>query len=189
MKSLLVSIAALCSCPQAEVKVVSRGSQAPAQAVASIDGILDALYGAVSFGPGEEGDWELVRSLFIDGAVFVQPAPAGGKRTVWNTEEFIQDFKDFIATSRAKDEGFNERITHRRTDVFGTIAHAYVVFEGRYGPTVEAKSRGLDSIQLVQDGGRWWVVSITTEFERPQRPLPGRFLVGGAVVDGVEDGQ
>lgn len=35
---------------------------------------------------------------------------------------------------------------------------------------------GMDSIPLAWLADRWWVVSITTEFEQPAKPLPERFL-------------
>lgn len=149
--------------------------QDPPEEVRTIDGVLDTLYRSVSFGPGEEGDWKLLRSLLIEDAVFVQP-PRGDVPRIWDTDEFVQDFKDFIASSPAKERGFHERIVARRTDTFGTIAHSYVVFESRFEEEGEPVGRGLDSIQLVKHEGRWWVVSITTAFETPNQPLPKRFL-------------
>lgn len=160
-----------------------QGTPAPAQDQAesgpfvTVDGTLDALYAAVSFGPGEEVDWERVREILMEGAIFVQPARPGEVRKVMDVEGFFADWREFIASTQVKTTGFNERIAQRTTDTFGDVAHSYVVFEARLDPASERPvARGLDSVQLVRSEGRWWVASITTEFERPQRPLPGRFL-------------
>jgi len=75
--------------------------------------------------------------------------------------------------------GLHERILNARVDVFGGVAHAFVAFEGFVPGTGEFRSRGLDSIQLLRDRGRWRVVSFTTQYASDASPLPARFLVGG----------
>ena len=34
---------------------------------------------------------------------------------------------------------------------------------------------GINSIQLFNDGTRWWVVSVLWDNERPNKPLPAEF--------------
>ena len=151
-----------------------------AEAFATIDGTIDALYESVSFGPGEECNWDRLRLILLPEAIFIQPAARGEKRKVIDIESFFADFREFIATSPAKDLGFHESIAARRTDRFGDVAHSYVIFEPRFDPkSEEALGRGLDSVQLIRIDGRWWVVSITTEFERGENVLPARFLNSG----------
>jgi len=36
--------------------------------------------------------------------------------------------------------------------------------------------RGINSIQLMHDGRRWWVVSIFWEPESPPTPIPEKYL-------------
>jgi hypothetical protein len=33
-------------------------------------------------------------------------------------------------------------------------------------------ARGINSVQLVHDGSRWWIHSITWDYEREDNPLP-----------------
>lgn len=172
---LAAGLLALCACtatPDTDPIVANSFND---ERTASVDAILDALYESFSFGPGEE-DWTLLRSLCIEDAVFLQPLGSSPRHEVIGIDPFIRDFEDFIAASDAKTLGFHEEITHRRIDLFGNVAHAWVVFEGRFAKDGPIRSRGLDSIQLVRHQGRWWVVSFTTHFESPGDPMPGRFL-------------
>lgn len=66
-----------------------------------------------------------------------------------------------------------------RIDLFGVIAHAWVAFEGHAPGESAARTRGLDSIQLVLDRDRWRVASFTTQYETAGRKLPRRFLAEG----------
>jgi hypothetical protein len=37
-------------------------------------------------------------------------------------------------------------------------------------------ARGINSIQLFNDGARWWVVGLLWDTERPDKPIPPEFL-------------
>lgn len=36
--------------------------------------------------------------------------------------------------------------------------------------------RGINSFQLMNDGKRWWVVTIFWEAETPENPIPEKYL-------------
>ncbi len=157
--------------------VEALGGEAPDYS--TIDGTLETLYAAVSFGPGGECDWDRLREIFFPGAIFIQPPKRGEKRKVIDLEGFFADWHEFFANSTVRETGFVEKLAHRTTDHFGDIAHAYVVFEVRVDPdSPRPLARGMDSIQLVRVDDRWWVNSIITEFERPGRAMPERFVGG-----------
>jgi hypothetical protein len=40
-------------------------------------------------------------------------------------------------------------------------------------------TRGINSIQPMNDGGRWWIVSVFWDAERPDNPLPAEYLRPG----------
>ncbi len=40
----------------------------------------------------------------------------------------------------------------------------------------EASIRGINSIQLFNDGERWWISCIMWEDERPDNPIPDEYL-------------
>ena len=41
-----------------------------------------------------------------------------------------------------------------------------------------ADARGINSIQLVHDGARWWIVSWVYDRERPGNEIPVQYLPG-----------
>lgn len=131
----------------------------------AIEAMLEELYAAFCFTPGGRLDWERLRSLFADGAVFVAPFAEGASPVASGAEAFIRDFKSFIESSPLKDTGFTERILHSRVEVAGTIGHAWVTFEGYRPGEKQALTRGIDSIQLVLDHGNWKLLSFTTQYE------------------------
>jgi hypothetical protein len=44
------------------------------------------------------------------------------------------------------------------------------------GRTDAHPARGINSIQLFNDGARWWVVGLLWDTERPDKPIPPEFL-------------
>lgn len=146
---------------------------AKAEDVGSIDAIIAALYAVISGPAGQARDWDRMRSLFIPGGRLMPT----GVRADGSVVTRIMEVNDYIATSGPMLErvGFNEREIARRVERFGHIAHVFSTYEGRMEtePTV---IRGINSIQLLNDGTRWWVVSVYWEAERPDNPLPEQYL-------------
>lgn len=147
----------------------------PVIEIAAIDGTLEELYRSFCFDAGGQPDWDGMRSLFADGASFVAPVREGDTPRAVGADEFLRDFRAWIAGSEIGGTGRHERIVRTRIDLFGEIAHAYVTFEGRVPASGKVVTRGLDSIQLVKDRERWLVASFSTQYESEDAPLPARF--------------
>ena len=133
--------------------------------VESIDGIVRAVYETIS-GPAGTRDWERERSLLAAGAR-LHPTRAkedgnGGIMDVFDVEEYIASRTPFFAVN-----DFHEVEVARRVDRFGNIAQVWSQYEGRRTPDGEPFVRGVNSIQLFNDGDRWWIVSILWDNERP----------------------
>ncbi|HMI85967.1 MAG TPA: hypothetical protein VK550_17840 [Polyangiaceae bacterium] len=142
--------------------------------VRSIDAVLAALYGSVSGPPGPR-DWDRVRSIFAPGA-WVAPVEhrASGKAVaqVMNLEAFIER-----SARSVSHEGFYEKEIARRADAFGSIVHVFSTYEARHSPDEpRAFRRGINSIQLLNDGDRYWVVSVYWDTERDGAPIPEPYL-------------
>ena len=138
--------------------------------VASIDGIVRALYEVISGPAGAPRDWDRERKLFYPGAKLAptRPAPDGG-----GAVDFF-DVEGYIASRSPmfeKDSFFETEIS-RREFVFGNIAHVLSAYELARAPGGKPFVRGVNSIQLFRDGRRWWVLSIAWDNERPGHPLP-----------------
>jgi hypothetical protein len=137
---------------------------------------IDELYRAFCFAPRGEPDWRAMSELFVDGAVFVAPFEPGAAPRAADEREFFDDFRRFVASDSVREGGLHERILTARIDLYGVVAHAYVSFEGFEPLTGRARTRGLDSLQLLLDRGRWRVVSFTTQYASTAAPLPERFV-------------
>ena len=61
----------------------------------------------------------------------------------------------------------------RHGDGFGHIAHVWSMYEASRTPGGEVILRGVNSIQLHNDGDRWWVVSMVWDNEPTEVLLPG----------------
>lgn len=161
----------------------SPGAAAPetpaanADDVRSVDAILTALYEVISGPAGEARDWDRFRSLFREGARLVpaQTAPDGTVRIrVLSPEDYIQ-----LAGPNLEASGFFEREIGRTEERFGNIVHAFSAYDSRRSADdPEPFARGINSIQLVHDGERWWVVTILWDAERPDNPIPDELLEG-----------
>ena len=154
--------------------LVAVPAAAPAD-VASIDAIIAALYDVISGPAGQPRNWTRMRSLFIPGGRLMPTRQQQGA-----TVMRILEVNDYIALSGPQLEriGFRERETARRVEQFGHIAHVFSTYEGR-SATDSTVMRGINSIQLMNDGTRWWVVSLFWEAERPDNPLPAKYLRSG----------
>jgi hypothetical protein len=144
--------------------------------VGSVDAILSAVYDVISGPAGKKRDWDRMRSLFIPGARLIPtgPRPGGayGSR-VLAVEDYVSRGDAIFAK-----EGFFEKEVARRTESFGQIAHVFSTYEARHA-TDDAKPfiRGINSFQLMNDGKRWWIVTIFWQAEDEKSPLPEKYLI------------
>lgn len=147
--------------------------------VSSLDNILRAVYESISGPAGQKRDEARFRSLFIKGARLIPTFPrkegGGAAARVFEVEEFIK-----VVNQNTAKMGFYEKEISREVQSYGNIAHVFSTYEGRHEQT-DAKPfvRGINSIQLLKDGGRWWVVTIYWDSERPDNPLPPQYLPKG----------
>ena len=141
--------------------------------VESIDAIMAALYGVIS-GPAGERDWDRFRSLFLPearmGAVRKKPDGLFSAST-FTAEGYVQR-----AGSYFKEHAFFESELSRKTEQFGQEAHVFSTYESRNAVGEKPFARGINSLQLFNDGKRWYVVSIFWDEERPDNQLPPKYL-------------
>lgn len=165
--------------PSPMPKVLTTEKPAPPAAnpadVASVDAIIAAVYDVISGPAGKKRDWDRMRSLFVPGARLIPTGPrqAGGYGSrVLTVDEYIERSSGFF-----EKEGFFEREAARRTEQFGQIVHAFSTYESRHAPD-DAKpfQRGVNSMQLMNDGKRWWMVTIFWQGEDDKTPLPEKYL-------------
>lgn len=143
--------------------------------VASIHAIIGALYDVISGPAGQKRDWDRFRGLFAPNARLI---PTG--RRPDGTQTMRTMTPDEYATQSGPNlerNGFFEREIGRRTEQFGGIAHVFSAYDSKRLATDSVPfARGINSIQLMNDGKRWWVVTVFWDGERPANPLPSKYL-------------
>ena len=143
--------------------------------VATVDAIVHALYDVISGPAGKKRNWDRLRTLFVPDARMM---PTGRKqsgeavRRVYSVEEYISGSGEFLEKN-----GFFEIEIGRRTEQFGNIVHVFSTYESRNKLADEKPfMRGINSIQLWNDGKRWWLISVLWENESEDNPIPGRYI-------------
>jgi hypothetical protein len=147
---------------------------------ASIDSILAALYQSVSHGSDAEPDWNRMRGIVLPVGMFIPPKKANEDIfTVLDVDAFQERVRKGAAAMKAKGEStaFNEREVSRHADCFGNVCQVFSTYEGRRAASDETPFvRGINSIQLVKDGKRWWIASVVWDTERSDNPIPADYL-------------
>ena len=146
--------------------------------VESIDAIIAATYDVISGPAGKQRDWDRERSLFYPGARLMPTATVAGRNDVQLAPQIL-DVEGYIARVEPLFEksGFYETEIARRVESFGSIAHIWSTYESRHEPSdSEPFMRGINSIQLFNDGKRWWILSIYWQHETAEHPIPKKYL-------------
>lgn len=151
-------------------------SPAPRPAdVASMDAILFALYDVISGPAGQARDWDRFRSLFIPGARLIPTGASAGqpaRARVLSPDEYVT-----ASGAALEKSGFFEREIGRTVQTFGRITQVFSAYDSKRLPSDAAPfQRGINSIQLLNDGTRWWVVTVYWDAERPDNPIPAQYL-------------
>ena len=147
---------------------------ARAEDVASEDAIIAALYGAISGPAGQKRDWVRFRSLFIPDARLIV---ARARRPDGPVAPVVMTVEQYITrSSAALENGFFEREISRVSETFGGVTHRFSTYESRTrAEDPQPFTRGINSIQLLNDGHRWWVVTVFWDSERPDNPIPAKY--------------
>ena len=170
MKSLLtVLLIILCSSPSFSQSEYDKD-------VESIDSIIEALYASISGEKGEERDWDRFRNLFIPEAKLI---PTGVNNqgvagySAWGVEEYIPRVKPFFL-----ENGFIETEVTKEVQRFRNVVHVFSTYQSKNTKEGEIIARGINSIQLYDDGNRWWVVSVFWVSENEENPIPAKYDQG-----------
>jgi hypothetical protein len=145
----------------------SRVPAAKPDDVNSLDSILKAIYDVIS-GPAGDRDWNRFRSLFVPEARLTSATRKdGGPVRLFDVEGYARGAGGYFKT-----HAFYESAIANRMQKFGNIAQVFSSYASRTAPNERPFARGVNSIQLFNDGSRWWVLSILWDEESPANPLP-----------------
>ena len=151
---------------------VLANAQAKPEDVNSIDAIIEALYDVISGSTKEARDWDRFYSLFDDDArlIFGSNETASGFQT-----RTPQGYREMAEETFTRNNFYESEIS-RDTEVYGNIAHVFSTYAGTRNPGDEPFLRGINSIQLANKDGRWFIETIFWQAESDDFPLPGKYL-------------
>ena len=143
--------------------------------VQSLDSTISSLYAVISGEKGQERNWELMQYLFHSDAKLI---PSGkNKEGIYKvrymtTLEYIESSGSWLV-----ENGFFEKEIHRSVHTFGNITQVFSTYESFHSEADKAPfMRGINSIQLLNDGERWWIINIYWTQESEENPIPEKHL-------------
>ena len=143
--------------------------------VKTLDSTLETLYSVISGEKGEKRDWDLFRYLFNENAKLIP----SGKNTEGKVSARFMTPDDYVTSSGPwlEENGFFEKEISREVDTFGNITQIFSTYES-YRSEADEKpfTRGINSIQLLNDGNRWWIINIYWTGETEENPIPKEYL-------------
>jgi hypothetical protein len=143
--------------------------------VESLDSIIHALYDVISGEKGVARDWGRFTYLFYESGRLMSVGQNKEGKIVTQSmtpEDYIKRADPFLVGN-----GFFEREIGRRTEQFGYIAHVFSTYDSRHSKSEkEPFARGINSIQLLYDENRWWIISIYWNGESEANQLPRKYL-------------
>ena len=143
--------------------------------VATLDAIVEAFYDVISRPEGRPVDWARDSTLYLADLRFkIVDRTAAGPRVR------IVDHATYAEATSDQSEGFFEREIHRVTQRFGPIAQVFSTYEWRLSENGPVGGRGINALELVFVGDRWWIGSATWTAEGPDDPIPPAYLPPGS---------
>ena len=171
-KSFLTSILVLFSL---NLLIAQQSYTDYSEKVQTLDSTLETLYGVISGEKGEARNWELFKFLFKPEAKLI---PSGkNKEGIVDLRYLTPD--NYIKTSGnwLVENGFFEKEINRTVNSFGNITQVFSTYESYRSATDKTPfARGINSIQLLNDGTRWWIVNIYWMQETDKNPIPKEYL-------------
>ncbi|MCF8273199.1 MAG: hypothetical protein K9I95_05140 [Flavobacteriaceae bacterium] len=143
--------------------------------VKTLDSTIKTLYNVISGEKGVERNWELFKYLFKPGAKLIpsgKDAEGVFKVRYMSPDDYIKSSGDWLI-----ENGFFEKEIHRTVDTFGNITQVFSTYHS-FKSEADDKPfmRGINSIQLLNDGTRWWIINIYWTQETNENPIPKKYL-------------
>ncbi len=142
--------------------------------VISEDAIINALYDVISGPHTQNRNWDRFRNLFTKDArmMMVVIHKDSGKlvRTI-TPEQYIER-----NGKRLQEIGFIEKELNRITETYGAVTHAFSTYASDFTVNGTAmKAKGINSIQLFNDGKRFYIVSVYWDGDN-KLTIPPKYL-------------
>lgn len=123
--------------------------------VKTIEGTVGETYKIITGERGSTRNWEAFRQLFTPDAqmsVLVHDTAGRGQVRTFTLEAFVRNGMKYYES-----DGFIERPIKTIIHEYNGIAN---VFQSYYAKEAEREEEGVNSLQLIFDGERWWITSV-----------------------------
>jgi len=129
-----------------------------------VDSLMSVFYQVISFEDGDAPDWERMAALFSAHARITRITPQG--IDYLDLSSFRLMAEELIEVGAFT--SFFECEVARRLDRFGDVLHIASAYETRVSPTaLDYVERGINSLQLVREGGKWKILSLCWDTNAP----------------------
>ena len=140
----------------------------------TVDSTIEALYDVISGPAGVERDWDRFNNLFHPSANLIPIVVTPD--SVFSRTMSYTDYAQ-IAGPWLVQNGFFEKELSRTQEKYGHIVHMFSTY-GSYKTSEDKEpyDRGINSIQLMTNGERWFVVNIMWDAESMGSKIPEKYL-------------
>jgi hypothetical protein len=129
--------------------------------------LIAAMYDVVSGPAAKARDWQRMYSLFFPGAVLIRTARGKSgelEATVLSPGEYVTRAGKFFET-----HAFYERETSRKSHSWENLEQVFSMYESSQDPAyAKPFASGVNSIELFNDGKRWWITAIMWQEKESQ---------------------
>jgi len=138
--------------------------------VQTIDALMKASYEVVSGEKGAKRQWERDNYLHHQKAVYSYFDGELNKQSTMTLQQFHKETDEMVFGT-----AFYESEVNREVRVFGNIAHVWSTYETRFQKNGKVERRGINSIQLIFENNRWYIISWTFCGETDENKIPKTF--------------
>lgn len=155
--------------------VTKKGFVVDSSSVLSLNKTIKTLYNTISAEKTKDRNWKQFKFLFKPKAKLI---PSGeNEQGIYKSRYLTPDQYIKNSSKWLKTNGFIEKEIHRKVNIFGNIAHVFSTYECFHTKTEKKPfMRGINSIQLLNDGKRWWIISLFWSQETRKNPIPKAYL-------------
>lgn len=122
----------------------------------TLDAVIAEMYDSICFEKGQRPDWQRQTRIFAPNARLVRITDDGIFE--FDLQSYRENLERMIASGELT--SFWEGELWREVRQFGEMAHVLSAYETRRSRDGEVLNRGVNSVQLFQRDGRWWVSAL-----------------------------
>lgn len=156
-----------------DINILHAQGEANPEDVSSIDAIMKSYYEVVSGPAGVERQWARDSSLHFSNPYIVLITDGENGEAVPSQ----MSLAEFHKSSRSLvDSGFFEYEIYRVVEERGALAQVWSTYEWRSTENGPIGGRGINSLQLFNDGKRYWLLSWMFDARKDAPPVPDKYL-------------